>query len=153
MTASPTGASKSTKNGPTRSADEILLDPSNNANLVVCSIFEDQRPLKGAAGALDWRLRGFLSRFVRDGRISGRTHEFVYVPVKHHGAFKHLMLVGLGSQSKSDSDASGKVLTELAERVENLAFKKVTISRSSFPSFDEAKIKRALKNVDVEFME
>ncbi len=135
------------KNPPgSRTADEVLLD-SAPPSLLVCSIFEDQRPLKGVAGALDWRLKGFLSRFVLSGRITGAQDEFVYVPVKHQGSVRHLMLVGLGAQSARHTDT---LLSDLAQRVTDLNFKKVAVSRSSFPFLDESRIKKAFKGIEVE---
>ena len=139
-------------NDPTssRTADEILLDADNPA-LLVCSVFEDQRPLKGVAGALDWRLKGFLSRFVMSGRITGANEEYVYVPIKHESHVKHLMLVGLGAHGAKSDKHGDQVLTGLAKRVADLKFKRVAVSRSSFPFLDENRIKRALKGVEVEF--
>lgn len=122
--------------------------------LVVCSVFEDERPLKGTAGALDWRFRGFLSRFMLSGKISGAKNEFVYIPMRHQGATRHLMLVGLGSRNtlpknQNDTQASA-LLTALATRISSLGFKNVVISQSSFPFLEESKIKKAFKGVTVE---
>ncbi|MBI3554645.1 MAG: hypothetical protein HY074_00095 [Deltaproteobacteria bacterium] len=135
------------RNAALRSADEVLLD-SELPSLLVCSIFEDQRPLKGVAGALDWRLKGFLSRFVMNGHITGAHDEFVYVPIKHQGDVRHLMLVGLGAErGRRQSEV---MLANLAQRVCAMNFKRVAVSRSSFPFLDESRIKKALKGVEVE---
>lgn len=134
--------------------DDVLLATGAPSSVVVCSIYEDQRPLKGAAGALDWRLRGFLSRFVKDGRISGEQDEVVYIPFIHHETMRHLLLVGLGPThgSRALSPAAGaKIVDRLAEAVKKMHFKRVVISRSSFPFEDEIGLKKALPGVEVEF--
>lgn len=136
-------------------AEEAFLGAGESPSRVfVCSIYEDQRPLKGIAGALDWRLKGFLSRFVLGGRISGTRNEFVYVPVRHREAMRHLLLVGLGSSSDSQSASPkehGELLSQLAKTISNLKFGTVALSRSSFPFLEETQIRKALKGVDVEF--
>ncbi|MBI3544481.1 MAG: hypothetical protein HY075_14515 [Deltaproteobacteria bacterium] len=131
---------------------DALLSQSASS-LLVCSIYEDQRPLKGAAGHLDWRLKGFLSRFVMGGRITGSPGEFVYVPVKRHDSIRHLLLVGLGHQGAQAQPPEADLIAKLAKRVAQLQFKRVVVSRSSFPGLDENKIAKALKGVEVEFTE
>jgi hypothetical protein len=125
---------------------------ADSPELIVCSLFEDQRPLRGMAGALDWRLRGFLSRFVISGRITGAKKEIVYIPIRHREAMRHILLVGLGSRR---AERTGTTELELlSETVVRLGMKRVLISRSSFPfeAFgDEARVKKKLKDVDVEF--
>jgi hypothetical protein len=130
-------------------AEELLLDRTDPV-LLVCSIHEDQRPLKGVAGLLDWGLKGFLSRFVRSGRITGAPGEFVYVPITRHGHVRHLMIVGLGPKG---NEGSGKLLDELASRVAALKFDKVAICQSSFPFYDAPKLRHALKGVEVEVIQ
>src|SRR5579862_6924756 len=127
--------------------EELLLDRTDPV-LLVCSIHEDQRPLKGVAGSLDWRLKGFLSRFVINGRITGTRNEFVYVPITRHGQVRHLMLVGLGPKSQDGGSAAGgsAILKELARRVSDLKFKKVAVCLSSFPFLDGPDIRHALKD-------
>lgn len=102
---------------------------------------------------LDWRLRGFLSRFVRGGKISGKRDEFVYVPILHQGTIRHLLLVGLGSSSNKRplEDSELKILDPLSDAISGLKFERVAISRSSFPFLDEKALRTSLKNVQLEF--
>jgi hypothetical protein len=132
-----------------RSAEEALLDlpisqsQPNELSVLVCAIHEDQRPLKGAAGALDWRLRGFLSRFVMNGSIAGKRDEIVYVPIQHHGTVRHLLLVGLGPRANSDSSLAVDVSKRVAKAISSLNFKRVLVSQSSFPFLTEAQLRKA----------
>lgn len=126
------------------SAEQAILDgpPALNTSdripfLFVCSLYEDQRPLKGVAGALDWRLRGFLSRFLMNGSIKGERGEVVYVPVQHHGSTRHLLLLGLGHadsaiQHGDAENLRSEVTRRIAKAVSDLKVKHVVISQSSF---------------------
>lgn len=142
----------------TTKADELLLADGTEGKdplVLVCSIYEDQRPLKGTAGALDWRLRGFLSRFVKAGRIGGLRNELIYIPFRHHNSVRHLLLVGLGPSAgeatAKSTDFSGELLDRLSETISSLNFKRVAISQSSFPFLSESRVKKALSGVQVEF--
>lgn len=134
-------------------AEEALVDSAST--LVICSIFEDERPIKGQAGLLDWKLCGFLSRFLIRGKISGNLSEFVYVPIRSSGneTLKHLLLVGLGGKKEQADGAATTpaLLKNLVKTVENLKFGEVAVSLSSFPFWTESKIKSAFSDIKVEF--
>ena len=135
-----------------RSAQDVLQDTAT-LSLLICAIHENQRPLKGVAGELDWRLGGFLSRFVIAGRISGAKSEFTYIPISRNKALRHLLLVGLGTIENAETETGDKILKTLAKTVHDLKFSKIAISRSSFPSFADTNIKKAFKGIDVEFIQ
>src|SRR5262249_732244 len=56
------------------------LEAATQAELVACAIWEDERPMTGLAGLLDWRLAGRLSRLARDGFLAGTLGEVLFVP-------------------------------------------------------------------------
>lgn len=69
--------------------------------VLVATIHEDERPLQGLAGLLDWRLRGAISQFVRRGVVTGKTGEVVYLPWQLAGRaeserLRHVLLLGVG---------------------------------------------------------
>ena len=43
--------------------------------VVAALFFEDERPLRGPAALLDWRLDGRLTRMLQDGELTGRAGE------------------------------------------------------------------------------
>ncbi|MEQ8161652.1 MAG: leucyl aminopeptidase, partial [Smithellaceae bacterium] len=43
-------------------------------------IFSDEKPPRGVCGFIDWRLNGFISREIKQGRILGRFGEKVIIP-------------------------------------------------------------------------
>src|SRR4051794_20463558 len=108
----------------TRSAEDVLLGmsvsntDSSDKTLLICSIFENQRPLKGTVGLLDWRMRGFLSSFVLGSKITGKESEIVYIPIKHHGGVRHLLLVGLGSTDSNPDENT--IIEKISQAVTSL---------------------------------
>ena len=64
--------------------------------LVEAGFFEDERPLRGAAGLLDWRLNGAISREIINGRITGRFKETVIIPSNRRIQSPKILLIGLG---------------------------------------------------------
>jgi hypothetical protein len=140
-----------------KNAEDVLLSNSENDRdrLLICSLFEDQRPLKGAAGLIDWRLRGFLSHFVVNGKISGRYEELTFVPIQVRDQRRKLLLVGLGSsrEAAGEETAAAPILKKMTQTVKQLNISKVAISISSFPFWNEARLRKAFSDVDVEFVQ
>ena len=64
--------------------------------LVEAGFFEDERPLRGPAGLLDWRLNGAISREIINGRITGRFKETVIIPSNGRIQSPKILLIGLG---------------------------------------------------------
>jgi len=66
------------------------------ADALVVPLPEDERPLRGDAGRVDWRLSGQLSRLLLDGFASGRRGEAVLLPADARVASRRLLLAGVG---------------------------------------------------------
>jgi hypothetical protein len=85
-------------------APELAKWDGASADVLALGIFEDERPLRGAAGLADWRLCGRLTRLLKSGRIRGKRGETLMVPpAGHRLPFPRLVLFGLGP-----SDAYGE---------------------------------------------
>lgn len=59
-------------------------------------IFPDEKPPRGICGFLDWRLNGFISREMKQGKISGEFSEKVIIPFPGRIGAEMLFLFGLG---------------------------------------------------------
>lgn len=68
------------------------------ADALVLPFFAEERPLRGPAGLIDWRLRGQLSKLRLRGRLTGRAFERVLVPGRPLTSFDKVFLVGLGPE-------------------------------------------------------
>ena len=62
----------------------------------VIALPEDERPLHGLAGMLDWRFGGQISLFLKQGSLRGKVGEVAYLPASRYGKTHHLLLVGAG---------------------------------------------------------
>lgn len=98
------------------SADLRRLDALRREAISI-PFFEDERPLSGALGLVDWRLLGFVSRLILRGRISGRAGERVLVPARPRLSFEKLFLFGLGPRARFDEavvrDGTSRMLETL----------------------------------------
>ena len=57
------------------------LEPDfQGCEILVTGFFEDERPLRGAGGYVDWRLNGLLSRYLIEKNLLGVWKETVLIP-------------------------------------------------------------------------
>lgn len=75
-----------------RPLDRIKTD------IAIVPIFEDVRPLRGAAGLVDWRMNGYLSRLIRENRFKGEFEELLLMPAGKRLQARQLILFGVGPQ-------------------------------------------------------
>jgi hypothetical protein len=73
-------------------------------------IFEDERPLRGVAGYLDWRLCGSLSHMLRDGHFAGTRGEALLFPVWGRVPMGRVFCFGSGKSTAFD----GRVFSEVS---------------------------------------
>ena len=79
-----------------------------DAEALCLFVSEEERPLTGLAGLVDWRLSGRLSRMIRAGLVIGADGEALLTPPGMRLSFKKLFLFGLGS-ARSDEELAAKL--------------------------------------------
>lgn len=81
--------------------------------------FDDERPLRGAAGLCDWRMCGAISRWIARGCIKGQRGELVLLPARSRLPFDKILLVGLGARDQFGeqvfTEALGRVITAMQD--------------------------------------
>ncbi len=87
---------------------------------VVLPFFEDERPLRGAAGLCDWRLCGRLSRLLQRRRLTGALGEVTLVPVRPRLAFDKMLLFGAGPSEAFDGAAFDALVARMLSSLEKL---------------------------------
>jgi hypothetical protein len=87
-----------------------------DAEALCLFVSEDERPLTGLAGLVDWRLSGRLSRMIRAGLVIGASGEALLTPPGMRLSFKKLFLFGLGTARGEDELAA-----KLADALRRLA--------------------------------
>lgn len=84
-------------------ANELAKWESGEADSLVVTFFSDERPLRGAAGLVDWRLGGWLSKLLKGGKLAGGASETTMIPpAKGRLSFSRILLFGLGGSAGFD---------------------------------------------------
>lgn len=117
-----------------RSIDEYLM-ASEEEGLLVVPVAQDDRPLSGSVGLLDWRIRGQISRIVAQGKLSGATGESVLMPVRTNHGLRKLLLVGMGT--KTSTSRPSDFSKHIRGQIDGLGVKRVLFIDSFFNEDDE----------------
>lgn len=83
--------------------------------VIVLPFFSDERPLKGAAGLIDWRLCGALSRKLMAGYLDGAFGEKALLTTAGNLRSDALLLFGLGESTAFGREVAGKACVLIAE--------------------------------------
>lgn len=75
---------------------ETLSSADIDADIIALTFFEDERPLRGHAGKLDWRMNGAISRLILDGTATGKEGETIVISTDNRIRSPWLLLFGLG---------------------------------------------------------
>lgn len=82
------------------------LDALKGVDTLCLFVAEDERPLQGLSGYIDWRLCGGLSRVLQAKFFTGAADDQLLFPVAGRLPMTRLFAVGLG-RSRNDLDAQG----------------------------------------------
>lgn len=85
---------------------------------IALPFFEDERPLRGALGLVDWRLCGQISRLLVRGRARGALAETVLIPTRPRLAFEKLFLFGAGTSTELDERRFLRVVERMLETLD-----------------------------------
>lgn len=85
-------------------------------DVLVVGAFEDDRPLRGGAARVDWRLCGQLSELILAGRISGERGDAVLLPSSGSICAHRVLLVGLGERRRFTLATARQVMQDAAQR-------------------------------------
>ncbi len=96
----------------TRSHEPSLeaLDGLDGCDALCLFIAEDDRPLSGAAGFVDWRLGGGLSRVLQQGFFVGALDDRLLIPTSGNLPVPRIFAVGVGVEAGLDAARLGRVL-------------------------------------------
>lgn len=90
------------------------IEHSPAVDAAVCGVAVDERPLKGPAGRLDWRLCGLLSRYLIRERYTGKLGEDMLVTTVRRLPFQGIFLFGLGRTGEIDASLSRQLAARCA---------------------------------------
>ena len=78
-----------------------------SAEVIACTMWSDERPMRGLAALLDWRLAGRLSALVKSGFMRGEADEVVLVPGRPYLSFEKFWCSGSARALRSVTTSSG----------------------------------------------
>ncbi|MCK5690241.1 hypothetical protein KAI87_13275 [Myxococcota bacterium] len=115
---------------------EIVIQSGNLAGLdkleaeaVGLFCFTDQRPLRGVAAVIDWRLDGALSQLMLRGRFRGELHEQLMLPsaLTRLGQ-RRFFAFGLGSIKSFNHEQAVLVVRSAIDTMKQASVKKITLA-------------------------
>jgi hypothetical protein len=119
-------ASPASSAPPTPAATLRMLDGAN-AELVACGMWQDERPLRGLCGLVDWRLAGRLSQLAKTGFLTGALGEVLLVPGKPALPFEKILVVGTGARAAFDEGAFRAATRKLLSALEGMRVRRAVV--------------------------
>jgi Cytosol aminopeptidase family, N-terminal domain len=98
-----------------------------SVELCACTIWSDERPMRGFAGLLDWRLGGRLSGLLKSDFARGEIGEALLVPGKPHVPFEKVLVMGLGPRALFNEAAFRAGVLRIARALEGLRVRRAVV--------------------------
>lgn len=99
------------------------------SELLCLPVFEDERPLRGVAGLVDWRLCGRLSTLLVDGFFAGHAGEALLMPPPEGRlALARLLLFGAGTRAALGEASCQALVQAIVARVTALRVRTVALA-------------------------
>lgn len=97
--------------------------------VLACCLFEDERPIRGLASLIDWRMTARLSRHMQQGNILGAVGETVLIPAKPRVPFDKLLLFGLGPIRFFDETVFEKTIANMLQTLSKMRVRVAVVER------------------------
>jgi hypothetical protein len=104
------------------------IDGLTGIDAVCLFIADDDRPLSGAAGYLDWRMCGALSRVLLQGFFKGERGEQLLMPTRGGVSPVRLFAVGAGNSKSLDASTLGLLMESSALMLRKAGVTSVALS-------------------------
>jgi hypothetical protein len=108
-------------------APELRRLDEATVELCAFSIWRDERPPRGLAALLDWRLGGRLTSLMKRDFVRGELGEVLLVPGKPHVPFEKVLLLGLGDRAGFDDGVFRRAVQRIARSLEGLHVRRALI--------------------------
>jgi leucyl aminopeptidase len=121
------------------------LDALAGVDALCLFVAEDDRPLPGTAGYVDWRLSGALSRVLKQGFFTGVKDDWLLLPSDGRIPIPRIFAVGLGARKNLDAGALGKALANAAQVLDKAKVESVALELPGGGRVDEEAQAQALQ--------
>lgn len=103
------------------------LDSLEGIDALCLFVGEDERPLRGTAGYVDWRMCGALSRVLQDGFFTGAPNDSLLLPASGRFPIWRIFVIGVGRKQALTPDALGRALGKAAETLKRAQVESVAL--------------------------
>jgi hypothetical protein len=121
------------------------LDALAGVDALCLFVAEDDRPLPGTAGYVDWRLCGALSRVLKQGFFTGVKSDWLLLPSDGRIPIPRIFAVGMGARKDLDAGALGAALANAAQVLNKARVESVALELAGSGRVDEAAQAQALQ--------
>ncbi|MFL5358924.1 M17 family peptidase N-terminal domain-containing protein [Archangium sp.] len=121
------------------------LDSLEGVDALCLFVGEDDRPLPGSAGYVDWRLCGSLSRILQSGFFVGAREDSLLLPTDGGFSVPRVFVIGLGQRSTLDASSLGEALAYAARVLAKAKVEAVALEIPGSGALDEGARASALK--------
>ncbi len=121
------------------------LDALAGVDALCLFVAEDDRPLPGTAGYVDWRLSGALSRVLKQKFFTGARQDWLLLPSDGRLPITRIFVVGIGGRKDLDTGALGQVLANAAQVLGKAQVESVALEIPGGVKVDEAAQAQALQ--------
>ena len=115
--------------------DSLPLD-AIEAEVVVAGFFLEDRPLRGGAGRVDWRLCGRISQMLLDRRISAELGSASLMAATPAFKTPRILLLGLGSRADFALTVAQDLMRDALERCLALGLHRIALAPLGIGSND-----------------
>ena len=105
---------------------------------VVVNLFKGVKSPSGATGAIDQALDGAISQLIKDGEIKGGEGEVTLVHTLGKIAPSRVVVAGLGSKDKFDSQVARRVSADVVRFLRRRGISKMKVNQRAPPPRESA---------------
>ncbi len=106
---------------------ELRVLDRASGDVVVGSMCEDERPPRGVAALIDWRMSGKLSARCLNGFLTGARGERFLLPGRPRLPFEKVLLFGLGPRAELDEARFTEALAAIFDALAGLQARRAAI--------------------------
>lgn len=97
------------------------------SEVLAVPISVDERPPRGCAGLLDYRLAGRISAVLKSGTLTGQIGEKVFLSGRPKLPFDKLLLFGVGQLAVFNQQIFAGIVTDLLKTLEELNVRRAVV--------------------------
>ncbi|WNG46316.1 peptidase M17 [Archangium minus] len=113
------------------------LDSLEGVDALCLFVGEDDRPLPGSAGYVDWRLCGSLSRVLQSGFFVGAREDSLLLPSDGRFPVPRIFVIGLGQRRGMDASSLGEALANAGQVLAKAKVEAVALEIPGVGALDE----------------